>query len=87
MQEITFREEWDNFKLHRKKMGCPMTARAEELILATLAERPEQSVEALRLAMTKGWKTVEWEWFDKAKRTGNGSGAKLRRDITEENAL
>lgn len=85
--DLTFREEWDNFRLHRKRLRCPMTERAEELILTTLAERPEQSVEALQMAMIKGWKGFKWDWFDKAKRTENSNMPANLKDITEETAV
>lgn len=71
-----FDEEWKAFKLHRKKLRAPMTERAEELILETLAERPHDAVEALRVAQKKGWRGFEWDWYDKYKaRDGKGKAA------------
>jgi hypothetical protein len=65
-----FLAEWEQFKSHRKKKRAPMTARAEELILATLAERPLDAVYMLQTAQTAGWTGIEWAWLDN-RRAGN----------------
>lgn len=81
-----FVEEWRAFRLHRKKLRCPMTERAEELILESLAERPKDAVDALRFAQRKGWRGFEWEWYDKAKR-GESSGGRQPRERVDYNSL
>lgn len=59
-----FSKEWQAYLDNRKAKKAKATPRAQELILATLAERPEQSVEALRDAITRNWTGIKWEWID-----------------------
>jgi hypothetical protein len=62
-----FAEAWATFRKHRQKIRKPMTDRAEELILQTLATRPEQACEAVDLSIRKGWQDINWDWFDNSK--------------------
>jgi uncharacterized protein YdaU (DUF1376 family) len=59
-----FAAEWREFRKHRQKKGGAMTPRAEELMLADLAERPHLAVAALQEAIKAGWKGVRWDWLE-----------------------
>lgn len=63
-----FRAAWVAFVDHRRVLRSKMTLYAAEIILNRLASRPEDSVEALNMAIECGWKTVKWEWFDDRKK-------------------
>lgn len=56
----------------RKKNKCAPTGMAIQFLVDRLAQRPGESVEALNLAIERGWKTVKWDWFDNEKITTNG---------------
>ena len=56
---------WKHFQEHRKnKDKAKMTPYAESLILAKLAQRPDQAIHALQAAIENGWKSFKWEYFD-----------------------
>lgn len=69
-----FQKEWENFKKHRRVIRHPMSARAEELMLAKLEKRPQDAVSGLQMAMENNWRGFEWKWFDdrKAEHSHNG---------------
>ncbi|HVE16901.1 MAG TPA: hypothetical protein VNB29_09190 [Chthoniobacterales bacterium] len=59
-----FAAEWKEFRKHRRKKGDAMTPRAEELMLADLAERPHLAIAALQEAIKAGWKGIRWDWLE-----------------------
>ncbi len=73
-----FEEEWKNFVEHRKAKKAPMTARAQELIRETLAERPAEAIEALRTAIVRNWTGFKWEWIDNQKQGRLGFAGELK---------
>jgi len=60
-----FADEWSHFLKHRKSLRKPMTARAKQILLRRLAERPSQAIHAIQTAMVRGWQSIEWDWIDK----------------------
>lgn len=69
-----FPQTWAQFRVHRRQIRKPMTPRAEELILKTLAERPADALDAIDLSIRKGWQDINWTWFDNSKgQHGNNS--------------
>ncbi len=64
LDDPLFAQEWIEFLKSRKAMKKPMTERAEELILARLAERPDQALTGLRTAIERGWQGFKWEWME-----------------------
>lgn len=67
---IGFSEEWQHFLSHRKNAKKPLTERAMELTLGKLEQRPNDATAALQMVIEKGWQSIEWEWFDKNRRSG-----------------
>lgn len=83
-----FHCEWEAFIEVRKTQRHPLTARAAELLLARLAERPQEAVAALQVAVINGWRGFEWEWYDNNKhkntngtKTNQGHPARSSRNI------
>lgn len=67
-------ELWTEFIQHRKEIKKPLTPLAASRIIGSLEERPTEAVEALKMAVRRGWQGFEWSWFDKEKPTrANGS--------------
>lgn len=54
------------FAEYLKARKTKATTRAQELVLARLAQRPAGAVQALETAIVRGWTGFEWEWIDKA---------------------
>lgn len=79
-----FAVEWEHFKEHRKKSGNPMTARAEELILNKLAQRPKEALAAIQTCIANAWRGFEWSWFDNTKGSNQSAPAKPRFQTPEE---
>ncbi len=67
-----FRKEWEAFGASRRAGGHRLTARASELILAKLDQRPSEAVAGIQLAVERSWRGFEWAWFDdeKARKSG-----------------
>jgi hypothetical protein len=74
---VGFEKEWAAFLDNRKAKGAKATARAQELLLATLEQRPAQAVEALREAITRNWTGIKWEWLDNRSNGGKPTAQKL----------
>lgn len=75
-----FLSEWENFKIHRRRIGSAMTKRAEELILGKLCDRADFAIGGLQLAMERGWTGFEWEWFDNSKAKRGQKPTEAQRD-------
>jgi hypothetical protein len=60
-----FAAEWEEFRRHRRTKRAPMTPRAEQLILTTLAERPHLAVRAVQEAIQANWNGFHWDWLER----------------------
>jgi hypothetical protein len=85
-----FIDEFNAFVAHRAKIKKPMTDHAKALLLAKLAQRPNDAIAALRMSIENGWQGMEWEWFDKRRGSAPARTVPLRPDerppIFEEEA-
>lgn len=63
----SFREAWMAFIEYRQRLRAPMTIRIQNGILRKLNERPGLAADLLDLIMERGWRGVEWSWYDKTK--------------------
>lgn len=63
---------WASFVQHRKQIKKPMTGLSATRIFAQLSERPSEAVDALDMAIRRGWQGFEWGWYEKEK-PKNGS--------------
>jgi hypothetical protein len=75
-----FLTEWNNYLEHRKSKKVKTTARAKELLLKRLSERPSESVNALQECQIRGWTAFRWDWLDKRGGYNAGANANKRRD-------
>lgn len=57
-----FVDMWSAFLENRAAKKQKATPKAQALILATLAQKPSQAVEALKVAITRNWTGFQWEW-------------------------
>lgn len=60
-----FEAAWRSFRDYRQRIRASLTPRAEAILLRRLAQRPADAVAALDLAIEKGWRTIEWPWYDR----------------------
>jgi len=80
----SFAAEWEAFCEQRRAMRKTLTRRGAELLLATLAERPETAVAGLQVALVAGWAAFRWDWYDKhltGKEGGRGRETESNRNI------
>lgn len=78
-----FETVWTEFGEHRKQIKSPLTPLAARGILESMAERPSESVAALKMAMRRSWRGFEWSWYDKEAHS-NGAAPQRRIPTPEE---
>ena len=67
LQQQGFAHEFGEYLKTRKTKA---TTRAQELLLTELRKRPSDAVEALQIAILRGWTGIKWEWVDNHRGTG-----------------
>jgi len=58
-----FESEWVAFLDNRKAKRAKASPRAQELILATLSEKPHMAVAGLKEAIMRNWTGFKWDWM------------------------
>ena len=74
-----FNDIWQSFLDNRKALKKPAIKRAQELILKKLSKCPDRAIDALNVAIERGWIGFEWDWINNSK---NGSNNKPKTGIT-----
>jgi len=67
LQQQGFAHEFGEYLKTRKTKA---TTRAQELVLTELRKRPSDAVEALQIAILRGWTGIKWDWVDNHRGTG-----------------
>lgn len=72
-----FDKTWGEFIQHRREIGKKLTPLAAQRILTSLLERPGAAVDAINIAIRRGWQGFEWAWIDRDQHPGgNGKSGK-----------
>jgi hypothetical protein len=60
-----FKDEWEKWVAHRKRIRKPASEDTKRRVLKVLAERPAESIKAMQIGIDSGWTDIKWEWIDK----------------------
>lgn len=64
--DAEFALAWKDFVEDRKERKKALTERSAKMLLLKLCKRPSEARAALEMAIEKGWRGFEWEWYDGA---------------------